>query len=50
VPFDPAKKISEAMATGAKGGVQRVVKGAFTIVIGRTAPALSATVIADELK
>ena len=31
VPFDPAKKTSEATATDAKGGVQRIIKGAFTV-------------------
>ena len=37
VPFDPAKKTSEATATDAKGGVQRIVKGAFTVVASLTA-------------
>jgi H+-transporting ATPase len=50
VPFDPAKKTSEATATDAKGGVQRIIKGAFTTVIGLTAPAPSAGGIADELE
>ena len=38
VPFDPAKKTSEATATDVKGGAQRIIKGAFTAVIGLTAP------------
>ena len=50
VPFDPAKKTSEATATDAKGGVQRIVKGAFTAVVGLTAPSPTAAGIADELE
>ena len=33
--FDPAKKMSEATATDATGGAQRIVKGAFAVVICR---------------
>lgn len=33
VPFDPAKKTSEATATDAKGAAERIVKGAFTAVV-----------------
>jgi hypothetical protein len=29
VPFDPAKKMSEASATDPRGAPQRIVKGAF---------------------
>jgi H+-transporting ATPase len=50
VPFDPAKKTSEATATDAKGNVQRIVKGAFTTVIGLTAPSPTAAGIADGLE
>jgi H+-transporting ATPase len=50
VPFDPAKKTSEATATDAKGGVQHVIKGAFTVVAALTAPAPTAAAIADELE
>jgi H+-transporting ATPase len=50
VPFDPGKKISEAMTTDAKGGEQRIVKGAFTTVAGITAPAPAAAAITDELE
>jgi H+-transporting ATPase len=50
VPFDPAKKTSEATATDAKGGVQRVIKGAFAVVAGLTAPAPTAAGIADGLE
>jgi H+-transporting ATPase len=50
VPFDPAKKTSEATATDAKGGVERIVKGAFTVVVGLTVPSPAAAGIADELE
>jgi len=50
VPFDPAKKTSEATATDAKGSVQRIVKGAFTVVASLTASAPTASGIADELE
>ena len=33
-PFDPAKKMSEAIATDSVGATQRIVKGAFAVVIG----------------
>ena len=50
VPFDPAKKTSEATATDAKGGVERIVKGAFTVVASLTAPPPTAAGLADELE
>ncbi|MHB2010142.1 MAG: HAD-IC family P-type ATPase, partial [Acidobacteriaceae bacterium] len=50
VPFDPAKKTSEATATDAKGDAQRIVKGAYTAVIGLTSPSPTAAGIADELE
>jgi H+-transporting ATPase len=50
VPFDPAKKTSEATVTDTKGGVQRIIKGAFTSVIGLTAPSPAAAGIADEIE
>jgi H+-transporting ATPase len=50
VPFDPAKKTSEATATNAKGEVIRIVKGAYTAVAGLTAPAPGAAAIANELE
>ena len=40
VPFDPATKMSEATATDPGGGTQRIVKGAFAVVIG-LAPAVA---------
>jgi len=50
VPFDPARKTSEATATDAAGGVQRIVKGAFTVVGALSAPAPAAAGIADALE
>jgi len=50
VPFDPAKKISEATATDEKGGTERIVKGAFNAVAALTAPSPAAAAIADELE
>jgi H+-transporting ATPase len=50
VPFDPAKKTSEATATDAKGGAERIVKGAYTAVVALTAPSPAAAAIVDELE
>ncbi len=50
VPFDPAKKISEATATDAKGAVERIVKGAYTAVTNLTAPSPIGAGIASELE
>src|SRR5271168_685380 len=50
VPFDPAKKTSEATATDAKGLVQRIVKGAFATVTSLTSPSPTAGGIAEELE
>jgi len=50
VPFDPAKKTSEATATDAKAAVERIVKGAFTVVASLTAPSPTAAGLADELE
>ena len=50
VPFDPAKKTSEATATDAKGNILRVIKGAFTAITGLTAPSPNAGGIAGELE
>lgn len=49
-PFDPATKMSEAMATGAGGATQRIVKGAFAAVAGLAPPSPAATAAADELE
>ena len=50
VPFDAAKKTSEATATDAKGSLKRIIKGAFTTVIGLTSQSPMAAGIADELE
>ena len=50
VPFDPAKKTSEATATDAKGIEERIIKGAYTAVVALTAPSPSAAAIVDELE
>ena len=50
VPFDPGTKISEAMVTDAKGRLEHIVKGAFTVVAGMTAPNPGVASIADELE
>jgi len=50
VPFDPARKTSEATATSTKGEVVRIVKGAFLAVAGLTTPSPDAAAIAEELE
>ncbi len=50
LPFDPAKKTSEATATNANGDVVRIVKGAFAAVTELTSPSPEASAIADELE
>jgi H+-transporting ATPase len=50
VPFDPAKKTSEATAADANGGVARIIKGAFAVVASLTAPSPAAAGLADALE
>ena len=50
VPFDPATKMSEATVDNPGGGTQRVVKGAYAVVIGLAAGTPSATAAAHELE
>ena len=50
VPFDPARKISEATATDANGAEQHILKGAFTAVSALTTAAPDAATMADELE
>jgi uncharacterized repeat protein (TIGR03803 family) len=50
VPFDPAKKTSEATATDANGGVELIIKGAFTVVASLTAQSPTAAGLADGLE
>ncbi|MGD0053769.1 MAG: HAD family hydrolase, partial [Vulcanimicrobiaceae bacterium] len=49
-PFDAATKTSEATATDPNGQILRVVKGAFTSVVGLASPAPTAAAIATELE
>ena len=48
-PFDPTKKMSEATATDSAGAIQRIVKGAFAVVVG-IAPSPTATAAANDLE
>jgi len=50
VPFDPAKKTSEATVTDSKGVEERIIKGAFTAVVALTSASPAAAVIVDELE
>jgi H+-transporting ATPase len=50
VPFDPAKKMSEASATDPSGAAQRIVKGAFAVVIGLTQPSPTSAAAANGLE
>jgi H+-transporting ATPase len=50
VPFDPARKTSEATAAEENGAIQRIVKGAFTVVASLTAPSSTAAGFANELE
>src|ERR1700678_711355 len=48
--FDPAKKMSEATVTDAAGNSQRIVKGAYAVVIGLAQASLTAAAAAKELE
>jgi H+-transporting ATPase len=48
--FDPAKKMSEATATDTAGNVQRIVKGAYAVVIGLAQASPTAAAAAKELE
>jgi len=50
VPFDPAKKTSEATATDSKGVEERIIKGAFTAVVALTSASPAAAGIVGELE
>jgi len=50
LPFDPAKKMSEATATSAEGSPVRITKGAFTAIAALSATPPSAGAIAGELE
>jgi H+-transporting ATPase len=49
-PFDPTTKMSEAAVATPDGGIERVVKGAFDVVIGLAQPSPTATAAARELE
>jgi len=49
-PFDPAKKMSEASATDSTGSAERIVKGAFAVIVGLAQPSPDATATANELE
>jgi H+-transporting ATPase len=48
--FDPANKMSEASATDAAGNPQRIVKGAYAVVIGLAQASATAAAAATELE
>ncbi len=50
IPFDPAKKLSEATVTGPDGQRIRVVKGAFDTVIALSAPSAPGSAAVKELE
>jgi H+-transporting ATPase len=50
VAFDPATKMSEAMAVDASGAAVRAVKGAFAVVLGLTQPSTDASATAAQLE
>jgi H+-transporting ATPase len=50
VPFDPAKKMSEASATDSTGATLRIVKGAFAAIIGLAQKSSTASTAAKELE
>ncbi len=49
-PFDPATKMSEASAVDSGGATQRVVKGAYAVVIALAETSPTAEAIAKELE
>ncbi len=50
IPFDPARKMSEATATDADGHPLRIVKGALAAVAAMAEPSPSATATVEELQ
>ena len=50
IPFDPATKMAEAIATGDSGATLRIVKGAFATVAAFCAPAPEAAAAAESLE
>jgi H+-transporting ATPase len=50
VPFDPASKMSEATAATSDGATQRIVKGAFSVVVALAQASPTAAATASELE
>lgn len=50
IPFDPAKKTSEATATDSKGDIVTILKGAYAAVAERSSIAPAASGMADQLE
>ncbi len=50
VPFDPAVKMSEAIATDRNGATVRIVKGAFAVIASLTQPSSEAAAAASALE
>ncbi|HXL93720.1 MAG TPA: HAD-IC family P-type ATPase [Streptosporangiaceae bacterium] len=50
VPFDPARKLSEAAATGSDGQALRIVKGAYDTVIALARPSPAGSAAVAELE
>ncbi len=50
IPFDPATKMSEATVSGENNAEQRVVKGAFTAIVGLTEASPAAQAAVTELE
>lgn len=50
IPFDPAKKISEASVSGKDGQSLRIVKGAYGTVMALAQPCSEASTSVDELE
>jgi len=49
-PFDPANKMSEATAADSSGSIQRVVKGAFSVIRGLAPASPDATAAVEDLE
>ncbi len=50
VPFDPARKMSEATATDSNGATQRIVKGAFAVIDSLVPASATAAAAATDLE
>ena len=50
VPFDPARKLSEATATDSTGSLLHILKGAFATIVAVTQPSEGAAELAKDLE